>query len=359
MDTSSTSFNKIRMINIFITLIVLLLNINIKLVNAETVNNLNKDIGFYFIYNEGNFFDEIYKAITGKVTAYKINIDNQAIGYFSENTNFKNIKNLVLKYYLEDIRVNENLVLDFNIKGNINISKEKVYEEVIEEDVEIAKKIYELSKSNNISLSIKYLQENILEIKPSTIILPTEEMFLGESKTINGKPGIEKKVYEISLENNSEKSRKLVKDDIAKEAISTKIYRGTKNPYEYGIAFLNQPTRGGYLTSGYGERWESFHKGIDISGNIGDDVLAALEGEVVYAEYNDGGYGNLIILEHENNMKTFYGHLNDFYVKVGDKVNKGDVIGAIGNTGFSTGPHLHFELRVNNNPVDPYEYIIQ
>ena len=58
-------------------------------------------------------------------------------------------------------------------------------------------------------------------------------------------------------------------------------------------------------------------------------------------------------------MVTYYGHLSDFYVKVGDKVKKGDIIGAIGSTGFSTGPHLHFELRVDNEPVDPINYIVQ
>lgn len=358
MDTKSASISSMKKVITFISLTAALLSININVVRAETVG---EDLGVFSIYKKGNFFDSIYKAITGKETAYKINLDSQLIGYFSENTNFENIEELVLDYYLEDIEVDKNLVLDFDIRGNININKERVYEEVIESDKEVAKKIYELSKNkdNNINLYIKYLQENKQEIKPSTITMPTEEMFLGESKTIKGKPGMEMKVYEVVLENNSEKSKRLVKEDITKEAVSTKIYRGTKNPYEHGIAFLNQPTRGGYLTSGYGARWESFHKGIDISGNIGDDVLVALDGEVIYAEYNDGGYGNLIIVEHEDNMKTFYGHLNDFYVKVGDKVNKGDLIGSIGNTGFSTGPHLHFELRVNNNPVDPYEYIIQ
>lgn len=113
------------------------------------------------------------------------------------------------------------------------------------------------------------------------------------------------------------------------------------------------------MTSGYGERWSSFHKGIDIAGNIGDNVFAAMDGEITYAEYNDGGYGNLIIIKHEDNMSTHYGHLSEYKVKVGDKVKKGDIIGEVGNTGFSTGPHLHFELRVNNEPVDPTGYIVQ
>ena len=98
-----------------------------------------------------------------------------------------------------------------------------------------------------------------------------------------------------------------------------------------------------------------FIREYDIAGNTGDDALVAMDGEVIYAQYNDGGYGNLIIVKHEDNMVTYYGHLSDFYVKVGDKVKKGDIIGAIGSTGFSTGPHLHFELRVDNEPVDPTE----
>jgi murein DD-endopeptidase MepM/ murein hydrolase activator NlpD len=184
-------------------------------------------------------------------------------------------------------------------------------------------------------------------------------MYLGESKVEYGEIGLKKQVKEVTYENNKLIKNKVVSEEVIKEQVSKKIYRGTKNPYDYGVAFLSSPTRGGYMTSGYGERWNSFHKGIDIAGNTGDDALVAMDGEVIYAQYNDGGYGNLIIVKHEDNMVTYYGHLSDFYVKVGDKVKKGDIIGAIGSTGFSTGPHLHFELRVDNEPVDPTNYIVQ
>ena len=91
---------------------------------------------------------------------------------------------------------------------------------------------------------------------------------------------------------------------------------------------------------------------------MGDEVKASIEGTVIYAEYNNGGYGNLIKVEHEGGMTTYYAHLSKIYVKPGDKVKAGDLIGAIGSTGFSTGPHLHFELRVNGEPVNPYGYIL-
>ena len=135
---------------------------------------------------------------------------------------------------------------------------------------------------------------------------------------------------------------------------------GTKNPYYAGVAFLSNPTKGGYLSSYFGEvRAKSVHKGIDIAKNLGESVNAALDGKVISAVYNNGGYCNLIVIEHQNNMKTYYAHLNEIYVNVGDMVKKDDIIGAVGSTGNSTGPHLHFELRVDNKPVDPIKYIKQ
>ena len=92
---------------------------------------------------------------------------------------------------------------------------------------------------------------------------------------------------------------------------------------------------------------------------MGKNVSASFNGQVITAGYNNGGYGNLVVIEHDNNMKTYYAHLNDIYVNVGDIVKKDDIIGTVGSTGNSTGPHLHFELRVNGVPVDPIKYIKQ
>ena len=92
---------------------------------------------------------------------------------------------------------------------------------------------------------------------------------------------------------------------------------------------------------------------------MGKNVSASFNGQVITAGYNNGGYGNLVVIKHDNNMKTYYAHLNDIYVNVGDIVKKDDIIGTVGSTGNSTGPHLHFELRVNGVPVDPIKYIKQ
>ena len=134
---------------------------------------------------------------------------------------------------------------------------------------------------------------------------------------------------------------------------------GSRNPYYDGITFLGRPLNGGYISSYYGEkRATSYHKGLDIANNLGEDVMSAFEGKVIFAGYNNGGYGNLVIIQHSDDMKTYYAHLNDLYVSEGQQVKKGEIIGAVGSTGYSTGPHLHFELRIDENPVNPLSYIV-
>ena len=361
----------VRLKKIFIKVALLIIIINIILngsylkVNAEVNDNLNINLNnkVYSGVNEvsDNIFDNLMVALTGKINAYEMMLDEKIIGYTVSENNLESVKTIILKKYIDENSIKEDMVKEFDIKGDIILREERLEVDLIQTNEEIANNIYELSKreSNNIKINIKYLKEEVNNIKPSTMTIPTETLYLGESKIEEGIYGLKKDTKEYTVEAGKIINSKLIKENIIKEAVSKKIYRGTKNPYEYGIAFLNHPTRGGYMTSGYGERWSSFHKGIDIAGNIGDNVFAAMDGEITYAEYNDGGYGNLIIIKHEDNMSTYYGHLSEYKVKVGDKVKKGDIIGEVGNTGFSTGPHLHFELRVNNEPVDPTGYIVQ
>lgn len=360
MNTKSDSDSIVKRIILLILTIGFVLNINSKEVNAKT-NNTNEENDSYETITTSNLFDNIYTVITGKSNAHEVKVGEKLVGYIGREEKIDKIKDLILEIYLEELDISESLVLSFDIEGDFKLEKSKVSYSFLETEESIANKIYNISKDypEKVEFNIKYLEEKDVEISPNTTIIPTDEIFLGESKVIEGEPGLRKQVVEVMSKSGEITSTKVIKDNIVKEEVNKKIYRGTKNPYDYGIAFLNEPTRGGYLTSGYGERWNSFHKGIDIGGKIGDDVLVALDGEVVYAEFNNGGYGNLIIVKHDSDMLTYYGHLDDFYVKTGDVVKKGDIIGALGNTGFSTGPHLHFELRVDGNPVDPYDYIIQ
>lgn len=99
------------------------------------------------------------------------------------------------------------------------------------------------------------------------------------------------------------------------------------------------------------------HKGIDIAAPVGTKIKAAAAGTVITSEYNSGGYGYLIIIDHGNGVQTYYGHCSKLYVTAGTKVDAGDVIAAVGSTGDSTGNHLHFEVRVNGTQINPQNYI--
>lgn len=98
------------------------------------------------------------------------------------------------------------------------------------------------------------------------------------------------------------------------------------------------------------------HIGIDIGVSIGTKIKSTMDGEIVYAGWNNEGYGNLVIVKN-GKFSTYYGHLSKIPVKVGDQVAAGDVIGLSGSTGNSTGPHLHYEVRINGGAVDPSKYM--
>jgi murein DD-endopeptidase MepM/ murein hydrolase activator NlpD len=118
----------------------------------------------------------------------------------------------------------------------------------------------------------------------------------------------------------------------------------------------------GQVTGSFGERIDpfngegAFHSGVDISSNIGHPVIAPADGVVTFSDML-GGYGRAIMINHGNGISTRYGHLAGFAVTAGQAVHRGDVIGFVGDSGRSTGPHLHYEVRINDTPVNPYKYL--
>jgi len=122
------------------------------------------------------------------------------------------------------------------------------------------------------------------------------------------------------------------------------------------------PVRG-ILTDGFGGRSDPFtgeagtHNAVDISSAVGQPVRAPADGVVVKAEWANG-YGNVVYISHGYGYSTRYGHLSSYAIHPGQRVKRGDIIGYVGSTGRSTGPHLHYEVRLNNNPVNPLAYIL-
>ncbi len=125
---------------------------------------------------------------------------------------------------------------------------------------------------------------------------------------------------------------------------------------------VNWPVKG-VVTQGFGEPeppFYLFHTGIDIAnpnGKVGDPVTPAMQGKVTYAGEIFWGFGRHIIIDHGDNISTIYGHLDQIYVKEGDEVSPGKVMGTEGSTGWSTGPHLHFQVNVFGIPVNPRVFL--
>ena len=118
----------------------------------------------------------------------------------------------------------------------------------------------------------------------------------------------------------------------------------------------------GEITSSFGWRthpilgYQRFHSGVDFGADYGTTIHAADSGTVIFSGWY-GGYGNAVILDHGNGISSLYGHTSELYVSEGQTVQRGQSIAAVGSTGLSTGPHLHFEVRQDGDPVDPMAYL--
>jgi murein DD-endopeptidase MepM/ murein hydrolase activator NlpD len=119
----------------------------------------------------------------------------------------------------------------------------------------------------------------------------------------------------------------------------------------------------GRITGSFGERIDpfsgegAFHRGIDISGDIGTRIIAPADGVVQFADIMNG-YGRTVMIDHGNGISTLYGHLSGFAVSAGEEIHRGDTLGYVGQSGRSTGPHLHYEVRIFNTPVNPHKYLL-
>ena len=185
-----------------------------------------------------------------------------------------------------------------------------------------------------------------------------DEWYTNESVThVQPSAGYHEAVLEITHVNEEAVDKETLYEEILLQAVAKQVEIGTITPPTY-----IKPIAGGRLTSGFGYRnsptrgASSYHKGIDWGCPIGTTVCASSGGTVTKAGWS-GGYGYCVLITHPNGYQTRYGHLSRIYVSAGEYVSQGQAIAASGNSGVSTGPHLHFEILVNGTQVNPLNYL--
>lgn len=193
---------------------------------------------------------------------------------------------------------------------------------------------------------------------PREIVLEdTSALYKGDKKIkVEGKDGEREVFAEVIRQNGVEVERKILEEKIISQPEKQVVLQGTKpKPLTVATGSFSNPARG-RLTSRFGWRWGRNHDGIDVAAKIGTPIYAADGGTVSFSG-TQSGYGKVVIINHGNGLQTVYGHNSKNVVSKGDKVYKGQKIAEVGNTGRSTGPHVHFEVRKNGKAVNPLSYV--
>lgn len=174
----------------------------------------------------------------------------------------------------------------------------------------------------------------------------------------SGSDGLSEITARVTLQNGKKVEEEDLVTTVKEEPVTEVVLVGTKErPPTVGSGKYIWPLKDSFTqSSGFGSRWGRQHKGIDLAVSVGTTVYAADGGTVVEAQYS-GSYGNVVMIDHQNGQETRYAHNSKLLVKKGDKVYQGQPIAKSGNTGRSTGPHVHFEIRFNGEPRNPLNYL--
>ena len=287
--------------------------------------------------------------------AFSVSYQGNVIGYVDNKDEFQKLVN-------EKILTSNDEKVAFVSLDNISYFSEFVSRNCVNENFVFDKlkseaknyyKVYEVYGSKENDESVYY--NSIEEAQNYIDLINSKYSDVDDEFKINTLY-VENEVSEDTIKQAKEKLEESLNAKVAEINKQKEIDSKTIN----GVYIASVPVSNGHITSRFGSR-ESIrnhtHKGIDIAASYGTDIKAVADGTIEYASYNSGGYGNLVIIDHGNGIKTYYGHCSKLCVSVGQKVNAGDVIAKVGSTGNSTGNHCHFEIRVNGTQIDPQKYV--
>lgn len=284
---------------------------------------------------------------------YEVTVAGEKVGYIAEINEFeKLIEEKIINQegeYIENISLIQEPEYNLKLlKRTSNLDEDEVIEKLKTGDTVITYKYYEVALNSETKSYVKTLEE------AKEIVENIKQEFSEDNLELELQIN---ELYTENIEQINTSSLEIAAASVENAAKEIKVESET-------IATVNDirlsvlPVTG-RITSRYGESSSlrrSTHTGLDIACVTGTDIKVVANGTVTFAG-RKGSYGNLIIVDHGNGVETWYGHCSKLYAKVGDSVNAGDVIAAVGSTGNSTGPHLHFEIRIDGNCVNPQDYV--
>ena len=291
---------------------------------------------------------------------YKVSISGEEIGYIENIQAFEeNLKNEIISgetKNVDSINLSEEPEYELKLVNRTLETNESKIATEIEDEVVVTYKYYDVAYKNETIQSVNTIEE--------------AEEIVNEIKENNNEQDVDLTIIEKYTENEEEvktselevaktETQTIVAERIAEEQKQKEEEERINSlPDINGIKLAVTPIDG-RITSRYGANSrirKSTHTGLDIAATSGTPIKVVAAGTVIAASY-DGSYGKLVKVDHGNGVETWYAHTSKMYVKVGEQVEAGDVIAAVGSTGNSTGPHLHLEIRVNGEHVNPQNYL--
>ena len=288
---------------------------------------------------------------------YQVSVSGEELGYIQNKEAFEESlkENAIAEgKNVDHVEIKANPEYELKLVDRAVDTNEEELVSDMKEEVVVTYKYYDIAVENETVESVdtkdeaEEIVEQLKQEKPEEVNLSIIEKYTQEVENVET---TEVEVAKTSItEKVNQKVKELQKQKEEKERLD-------KIPNINGIKLAVQPISG-TITSRYGVSSrirKSTHTGLDIATSSGTPIKVMAEGTVTCASYQ-GSYGNLVKINHGNGVETWYGHTSKMYVKVGQKVNAGDVIASVGSTGNSTGPHLHLEIRLNGNHVNPQKY---
>lgn len=279
---------------------------------------------------------------------YKVYMEDRLVGITAESpeTIEKTYNEVKARKYAQGADI---------IKEDISISSDKITDnqQLVSRD-ELARRFYAQLEEEETVAAITLIPGNTLkkELPVETIYVEDSTLYIGESKVlVEGRSQTKEITVVNTVSPEGDTSQRILGDKVIEDGVPRVVAVGTKEKPAYIM-----PVEDYVFSSPFGQRWGRAHEGIDLAVPTGTVVAAAADGVVIQSGEN-GGYGISIYVDHGNGIITRYGHLSQAYAQVGREVKQGETIGLSGNTGNSTGPHLHFEIRIGDVAVNPASYV--